>query len=101
MCYCLRALRRLDCPNGVEPLEGFESCQYGRINLGGATADCRALQNNFPEAVIVDCVQSGRSGGGGSGGGGGGSGGGGGGGGGERGRVWGARRLLVIVLSEV
>ncbi len=73
VCYCLRALRQLDCPNGVEALEGFENRQYGRVDLGGATADCSALQKNFPAASIVDCIQSGGGGGADSGGGGGGA----------------------------
>ncbi len=65
MCYCLRALRQLDCPNGVEAVEGYENNQYSRVDLGRATADCSALKKNFPMASIVDCVQSSGSGGGG------------------------------------
>ncbi len=64
VCYCLRALRQLDCPNGVEALEGFVNRQYGRVDLGGAAADCSALQRNFPMASIVDCMQIGGGGGG-------------------------------------
>ncbi len=70
----------MDCPAGVELLEGYENREYSRVDLGGATGDCRALQKNFPAASIIDCVQSGDGGdsirgGGGSGEGSGGSGG--------------------------
>ncbi len=51
----------MDCPTGVEPLEGYENREYSRVDMGGATGDCRALQKNFPAASIVDCVQSGGS----------------------------------------
>ncbi len=101
VCYCLRALRQLDCPNGVEALEGFENRQYGHVDLGGATADCSALQKNFPKATIVDCVQSGGGGSGRSGGGGGGGGGSGGSIGFNFNNLWALLTLLLLVVPYI
>ncbi len=61
-CYCLRALRQLDCPNGVAALPGYVNDDYLKVDMGGSTADCAALQHNFPMVSIVDCMQIGRSG---------------------------------------
>ncbi len=95
----MRALRQLDCPNGVEPLEGYENKQYGRVDLVGAMADCKALQKNFLMASIMDCVQSGGGGGGGATDGGGDSGG-----GGSRfnfNNLWALPTLLLFIIPYV
>ncbi len=64
VCYCLCTLRQLDCPIRVEPVEGYKNSDYMKVDLGGATADCKALQKNFPMASVIDCMQSGGGGGG-------------------------------------
>ncbi len=109
MCYCLRALRQLDCPNGVEAVEGYENNQYSCVDLGGATADCSALKKNFLMASVVNCIQSGGSGGiggamvrGGGGGSGEGSGGSGGGGVGFNfDNLWALLTLLLFIIPYV